>query len=290
MKKIFFVIPTFNRKEYVRKVLLDIRNQEMGDYEISTIMVIDGSDDGTSEMMHQDFPNVHCLYGTGSWWYTKSMNQGFQLANKLGADIVLTMNDDVRLKADYVKNIFSAWKKNGENCIMGSISVTVEEPFKITFSGVKKIRWWRYKQVNYISPFTPINLNELSGTKKSVVLPGRGMLIPVNILRELNFFDKKLVQYGSDDDFCLRAQKKGYPVFVSYDSVVFSHVEMTGAGNPVKKGSIWSLLKSFTNKYSSRHLNKTAKMVKRHGGIFLLPITMPIVILGSLKAHLKYKG
>jgi len=290
MKKIFFVIPTFNRKDYVRRVLTDIRNQEIGGFEIYTVMVIDGSDDGTSEMINQEFPDVQCIYGTGAWWYTRSMNEGFKQACNLGADLVLTMNDDVRLETNYVKNIFNAWEKNGKNCIMGSISLTVNEPFKITFSGVKKIRWWRYKQVNYISPFTEVNPNELSGSKKSVVLPGRGMLIPVYILKELNFFDKKLVQYGSDDDFCLRAQKKGYPVFVSYDSVVFSHVEMTGAGNPINKGSVWSLLKSFTNKYSSRHLKKTAKMVKRHGGIFLLPITMPIVILGSLKAHLKYKG
>lgn len=290
MKKLFFVIPTFNRKDYVKRVLEDIQKQEVDGFELSTIIVIDGSSDGTSEMIKKDFPNVHCVFGTGAWWYTRSMNEGFLHAKKLDADLVLTMNDDVRMNSNYVQNIVSAWKEKGENCIMGSISVSVEKPYKITFSGVKKITWWRYKQVNYISPYTQVDLNDLTGIKSSAVLPGRGMLIPMKILNELNYFDKKLVQYGSDDDFCLRAQKKNYPVYVSYDSVVLSHVEMTGAGNPVNKGTIWSLIKSFSNKYSSRHLSKTAKMVRRHGGAFLLPITLPIVILGSLKAHLKYRG
>lgn len=290
MKKLFFIIPTFNRKEYVQRVLLDIKNQEKGDFEISIVFVIDGSNDGTVEMIKNEFPEVHTVFGTGSWWYTKSMNEGFQLADKLNADLVLTMNDDVRLRPNYVKNIFQAWQEKGSNCIMGSISVSVEEPYQITFSGVKKITWWRYKQINYITPFSEIELDKMTGIKPSTVLPGRGMLIPMNILKDLKYFDKNLVQYGSDDDFCLRAQKLGYSVFVSYDAVVYSHVELTGAGNPVNKGSIWTLIKSFTNKYSSRHLKKTAKMVSRHGGALLLPIALPIVILGSLKAHLKFKG
>jgi len=89
MKKIFFVIPTFNRKDCVKNVLEDIEKQEKGDYEISTIMVVDGSNDGTSEMIKADFPKVHCVFGKGNWWYTRSMNEGFQLANKLEALFIL---------------------------------------------------------------------------------------------------------------------------------------------------------------------------------------------------------
>jgi len=290
MKKLYIVIPTFNRKDCVRKVLKDIQNQKISGLEITTILVIDGSNDGTQDMVQKEFPAVLTVDGNGSWWYTKSMNQGFHLAYKKGADLVLTMNDDVHLKPDYVQNIYNAWKKSGKNSVMGSISVSIAEPHKITFSGVEKITWWRYKQVNYIKPFQTVNPADLSGIKPSVVLPGRGILIPMNILKSLDYFDKKLVQYGSDDDFCLRARKKGFNVNVSYDAVVYSHVEMTGAGNPVNGGSLMSLFKSFNNKYSSRHLKKTAKMIARHGSALLLPITLSIVILGSLKAHLKYKG
>ncbi|MEM7161452.1 MAG: glycosyltransferase family 2 protein [Bacteroidota bacterium] len=290
MKKLYFVIPTFNRKECVRNILTDIQNQQVEDVSISTILVIDGSNDGTKEMVEKDFPAVLTVNGNGSWWYTKSMNQGFDLAYKKKADLVLTMNDDVRLKPDYVKSIFQAWKKEERDSVMGSISVSIDKPHKITFSGVKAINWWRYKQVNYITPFKSVDPAELSGSKPSAVLPGRGILIPMKILKELDYFDGQLVQYGSDDDFCLRARKKGYKVNVSYDAVVYSHVELTGAGNPVNGGSIWSLFKSFNNRYSSRHLKKTAKMIARHGSALLLPLTLAIVILGSLKAHLKFKG
>ena len=290
MKRIFVVIPTFNRKEYLRNVLTDIQNQETHCFSIDVVVVVDGSTDGSIEMLKDDFPLVHCVLGDGIWWYTKSMNMGFQEAIRQSADLVLTMNDDVRLESNYVSNLFSAWKEQANCSIMGSISVTVDEPCKITFSGVKKITWWRYKQVNYIEAFKTVDTDKLTGIKPSAVLPGRGMLIPVISLKALNYFDPNLIQYGSDDDFCLRASKLGFPVFVSYDAVVYSHVELTGAGNPVNKGSIWSLFRSFSNRYSSRHLKKTAKMIARHGGSLLLPITIPIVILGSIKAHLKYKA
>ncbi len=290
MDKIAVVIPTFNRKNYLRDVIDDFNNQKNGDFELQLIVVVDGSTDGTVEMIIRDYPEIKMIKGNGDWWYTKSMNEGFKKAVDLDVDYVLTMNDDVQLPMDYVDQLHKAQKEKGNGCIMGSISLTKSSPLKITFAGVPEIKWWRYKQVNYITPFSEVKLEDLKGIKPTQVLPGRGMLIPIERLTELNFFDEAMVQYGSDDDFCLRANKKDIPVFVSFEAIVYSYEKMTGAGNPLLKTSVWNFTRSFFNKYSSRHLNKTAKMASRHGNALLLPLTMLIVIIGSYKSYFKFRS
>jgi len=223
MDRIVVIIPTYNRKLHLQQVLHNLSNQIIDDIELRILVAIDGSDDGTEEMIKREFPTVNYIKGSGDWWYTKSMNEAFAGVLRLFPDYVLTMNDDVKLSSNYVSELYQSIKKQNQPCIMGSVSVTESLPHQITFSGVRDIKWWRYQQVNYIQPFTVVDVSALKGVQPSKVLPGRGMLIPIRALKELNGFNETLPQYGSDDDFCLRAQKKGFRIYVNYKAVVYSH-------------------------------------------------------------------
>ena len=289
MVKIVTVIPTHNRKECLKGVLTDLSSQHFNSPipERQIVVVVDGSTDGTLEMLYQDFPEVAVVQGSGHWWYTKSMNMGFNRALKYNPDLMLALNDDIRLPSNYFQNILSEYKSMNRNCIIGSVSISCSRPHRITFAGVKQIIWWRYKQKNYtVNDLKPFGLSNIP-LRPSVVLPGRGMLIPAGVLKQLNLFDEQLPQYGSDDDFCLRASKSGIPVYISYQARVFSKDELTAIGNPSRKASISAFALSFFNRYSPRYLPKTFKMVIRHGNVFLFPVTLVIVILGSFKAYLK---
>lgn len=299
------VIPSFNRRGHLAQTLRDLQAQEGIAQErnagealagpwakprLSIIVVDDGCTDGTSEMLATDFPQVHVVRGEGDWWYTRSMNEGFALAYTLSPNYVLTMNDDVRLAPDYVIKLYRAMKETPGVCVMGSISVTESAPQRITFSGVKDIAWWRYKYTHHLPHYSEVDTEEMSGVRESKVLPGRGMLIPTAVLRSLDGFDPELVQYGSDDDFCLRAASHGARIMVSYDAVVYSYDQLTGIGNPSRKDSWTDVIKGFSNKYSTLYLPKTIKAIRRHGSTLMLPITLSIVILGSLWANFKYRS
>ena len=72
--KIAAIIPTFNRKDYLKVLLSQLQNQNKERFTLEIIVVVDGSTDGTLEMLENEFPEVHIVKGTGDWWYTKSMN------------------------------------------------------------------------------------------------------------------------------------------------------------------------------------------------------------------------
>lgn len=291
MKKIAIIIPTFNRCKLLEISLSQLLHQasENLTFKTTVIVVNDGSTDGTEKMLNNKFPEVIQKKTLGNYWYTKSMNVGFQEALTLNVDYVLTLNDDIEIKHDYLKQIVNSILKYSNPIIMGSTSITYEKPPRVTFSGVKNIKWWRVKQYFYHNYLEEIDDNKLNGIKNSEILPGRGMLIDINILKKIGFFDSKLPQYGSDDEFCLRAKKNGFKVYVSWDSIIYSHHELTGDGSPILKQSFLNYTKSFFNKYSRNYWKKFFYINIKYGDVLTLPISTIIFFLGEFYSYFKNK-
>ena len=287
--KIAVIIPTYNRKTYLRTLLSQLYKQEKNDLALEIIVVVDGSTDGTFEMLENDFPEVHVVKGTGDWWYTKSMNQGFKYAEQFQPDYVLTLNDDVEIEKNYLQSLLSDIKQVEPHSIMGSVSYTISKPHKITFSGVHKISW-RLREHHYIPKYTFLEPSSLCGIRPSVVLPGRGILIPFTVLKKLHYFDEKFIQYGSDTDFTLRAYREGIKVYISYSSIIFENEKLTSEGSAHNFPTFKEIIKSYFNKYSTNSIQKSYYFWKKHGIKILIPCYFVILILGFFKVYFfKYR-
>jgi GT2 family glycosyltransferase len=285
-KTILFIIPTFNRKNDVLNILEDIKRQKTI-HKINITLVIDGSTDGTEQAVIKKYPDINIINGEGEWWYTKTMNQGFQYAIKTKPDFIITMNDDCRIKEDYVHSLLGAYNMiNGERKIVGSMSFSIEEPQRIIFSGVKDIVWWRYKVKYYIKKNTKIT-QKYSGIYKSISLPGRGILIPYEIIRDIGIFDERFIQYYSDSEFIFRARKNGIGTYISWDSIVYTYLSKTGKGSIYAKESFFLFLKNFFNTHSRNNIFNIIRIINMYGIIWLLPLTITIKILGHIKNYLK---
>ncbi|MGE5458726.1 MAG: glycosyltransferase family 2 protein [Methanococcaceae archaeon] len=290
--KVAAIIPTFNRKESLEVIVGQLLRQSCDkiNFILDVIVVDDGSSDGTGSFIKKQFPNVRVVNGLGNWWYTKSINEGFYEAEVLSPDFILTLNDDIEIKANYVEALLLGYDILPSGSILGSISFTLSQPYKIIFSGVKSIKWWKYKEYNYLKTFEKRDPDELSGIYPSLVLPGRGMLIPFKTFKELNAFDEKFIQYGSDDDFCLRASKRHKKIFVCWDAGIFCKVLMTGKGTPYIRQPFLTFLSSFFSPYSKSYILKFLRIIYRYGNTFLIPVTILIVLAGTLHAYIfKYR-
>ena len=286
------IIPTHNRKALLYNTLSQLKEQLIKTEGLlyNIVVVMDGSVDGTREMLKTKFKDVHIVEGNGTWWYTKSMNEGFRFSNQFNPDYILTLNDDVVLTANYLNTLLEIIKHSKNDMIVGSLSYIDTCPPKVFFSGVKRINKKIYKQIRYHKTFSEINPIKLSGIYPSMTLPGRGMLIPYHILKRLHYFDEKFPQYGSDDDFVLRAWEHGYKAFISYDSQIISLPEYTSNGAPHNKPSFGNFLYNmFFNKYSSTYFFKNLRMIYRHGSKIFFPFTIIYQLLATINSYYKYK-
>ena len=83
------IIPTFNRKETLKRAIQSVVMQSYTPYEI--IVIDDGSNDGTKEWLKDNFPNVKYIYQKNSG-VSSARNKGIKFAR--GDWIALLDSDD----------------------------------------------------------------------------------------------------------------------------------------------------------------------------------------------------
>lgn len=281
--KIGAIIPTFNRVKSLRTILECLKNQSYK-YPITLIpiAVVDGSTDGTLEMLAAGFPAAVVVHGDGNWWYTRSINEGIKKARQLNCNYILTLNDDLTFPDNYVNTLVADHLAAGPDSIMGSISLSAATPRLITFSGVSKVTR-TLKEYNYLPKFSPVDEEKLSGIMPSIVLSGRGILYPAAIFDRFGLYDERLVQYSSETDFTFIASRNGVPVMISYNARVYENVRLTSAGAVYNNPSLRSLLHSFRNKYSINSWYKTRYYAMKHRGPFTGSLIALMRMVGVLK-------
>jgi GT2 family glycosyltransferase len=255
-KKLAVIIATFNRCSYLKTILQLLEEQKLPEnVDMKMIVVIDGSTDGTNEMIAENFPNIITINSNAAWWWTKSMNAGFKKAIEMEMDYVLILNDDNEIRPDYVATILHDHSSLPEDTILGSASVSIETPTRIESSGTKKFFKLFFKLDSYHNG-RPLMDNSFSGIHPSYTLSGRGTLIPTSLFKKIGLYEEKFVQYMSDDDFCLRALKYKIPVYISWNALVYNHTKLTSVGNITHEKKLRVVYKSLFNQYSVNSLKK----------------------------------
>jgi len=218
---VYAVIPVYNRKHYTKKCLYCLEVQTWSNLQV--IVVDDGSNDGTSEMIENEFPMVTLINGDGTLWWTGAINVGIQCALERASntDYILVINDDLEVDENYLE-ILIRFAQAHPKTLVGSVMVDINQP-NVVYNGGVLINWWNAKTLvldrgKELSKFENGYYNEVS------TLTGRGTLIPVGVFKQIGLYDDNHFQQCGDTELPVRAIKQGYKLFVSYKAVVKSHL------------------------------------------------------------------
>jgi len=220
-KKIGVVIPVFNRKFFTRECIQSLRGQTRS---VDLIIIVDdGSTDGTSEMLRDEFPEVIVLNGDGHLFWTASINLGIKHALSLGMDYILTMNNDTKATPSFVeKMVWGAVQK--PLALIGALDIdmTTQQPYY----GGEYIHWWTGTSTFLLNK---LRKDEQHGLHQVSLFPGRGLLIPKEVFIKIGLFEEKqLPHYMADYDFTLMANRNGFPVYCNYEARLFTYPEEGG--------------------------------------------------------------
>jgi GT2 family glycosyltransferase len=266
MNKIGIVIPVFNRLSYTQDCLKMFDEQKNSHFflknEIHTILIDDGSTDGTSEWVTSNFPNVIVLKGDGNLWFSGAVNMGTKYSfEKYNSDYILLWETDIFPVDNYFDHLQSVMENAGTDVIIASKIMVRNRPDVIFGLG----GFFDVKTGNK----GLIGASEKDGPEYNKVTEadwflGQGVLFHKSAFDIVGYLDEKdFPQYHADIDYGLRAKYKGIKTMVYPELKVWNDTETTGISH-VKDKTVSLFFRSLFSIRSNYNIIKDIRFYNRH--------------------------
>ena len=172
-------------------------------YTFQVYVCDDHSDDGTTEMIEKDFPDVCLLKSGGNLYWCKSMHMAMNSAKEDDYDVYIMINDDVDFDKCALHIMLDSYNKAGAGCgIVGAVKAVSEEV--CTYGG-------RNKDGKLIEPNG--DLQECEWTNWNCFLIDR------TVVEKIGIIDDKYRHAWGDFDYSFRMRKAGFKIYVAADYV-----------------------------------------------------------------------
>ena len=198
------IIPTYNRIAMLEEALASVTSQDF-DGVVEIIVIDDNSQDGTSEIVSQKYPDVHLISLQENVGAYVARNKAVLEAK--GKYIAFLDSDDFWEK-NYLKSQIAALKGK-DRCFCASAIVIWN-----TVEGKKKIKLQKPNLTRFKSPIHQLLAGwNFIGTPSSVVFPRQ-------VFDEVGLFDETC-RVGGDNDLYARCLIAGYePIFTEQPVVI----------------------------------------------------------------------
>lgn len=214
--KIGVVFPCHNRRELTLKCLRSLSRINSDGLDVRTVVVDDGSTDGTSKAIAREFPDVKLIQGDGNLWFTEGTNVAARAALEDDPDYILMMNDDQIFDADFLQYLVETAKKYPRS-IVGPLLLLWDTPHLLFQTSP---RWetlkggWRHWQLQTVwtVPKSPWTVD---------IIVGNCLLVPVEAIREEGLMDSVRYPNFGDGEYTPRLRKKGWRLLIDPRSRVF---------------------------------------------------------------------
>jgi GT2 family glycosyltransferase len=239
--KASIIVVNFNRVNLLEKCLRSLDAQSTQDFE--TIVVDNGSVDGSVEMLENRFPQVRVIQNPDNFGFCRANNQGFQAAR--GA-YFLVLNNDAEAHTDWVKSLVECADANPEAGMVAS---------KIYVAGSQQ----KIDKIGHLIYWDGQNRGRGAGEQdfgqydeEEILWPdGCAALYRAQMIQETGGFDEDFFAYADDAELGLRGRLLGWKAVLAKRAVVYHHRGATlGKYNPerialIERNRLWLVWKHF---------------------------------------------
>ncbi len=209
------IIPIHNRKYHIAKCLDNLLLNVYDNYQI--IIVDDGSTDGTSEFVLQNYSIIKIIYGDGNLWWAGAINKGMRYAVENNFDYILTYNDDQICDRNFLVELV---KKSSDSTILSSLILYQDKQDIIASSGILFDR--NKGRTRSFCNETKLESSFVNPVEVDIV-PGYSVLIPVKCIEQIGYYDNEnFPQINMEVEYCLRAKKNGVSILTVPTSIVWN--------------------------------------------------------------------
>lgn len=240
------ITANWNGKGLLKECLGSLRKQSYRNF--VTIVVDNGSTDGSAEYVMKNFPEVRVISLRKNKGFTGGNNAGFVEAMKdKGIKYLVTLNNDAVAERDWLKNLISAAKsdKNAASCSSKVLYLFNKD--KIDTAGIAIYQDGHGQSRGGLENASKyVKKEEIFGASAVAALWKR------EALEKVGLFDSMFFMYQEEIDLAWRLRYAGYKsIFVPNAIVYHAHSATSRPFSPLKaycseRNRLWLVFKNFT--------------------------------------------
>lgn len=216
-KKVVLVAPVYNRRETTLQALRSLAKIDKSGLDVHIIIVDDGSSDGTSEAISQNFPDVQIIQGDGTLHYAGGTNRGISAALIANPDYIVTMNDDAIYHEKFLQHLIKASETHPRS-IIGALLLLWDEPHKVFQVDFK----WKTSAGGWTQPENPTAFDFPRNAFEVEGMAGNCVLFPAEAIRQCGLMDEKKFPHGwGDIQYVVRMRRMGWRLLIEPKSLVW---------------------------------------------------------------------
>jgi len=214
--RVEIVAPVHNRKALTLLCLQSLSRINSTGLDVGIVIVDDGSTDGTSDAIREQFPGVDIVTGDGNLWFTEGTNAGVRRALERDPKYILLMNDDQVFDEDFLVTLVETAEKNPRS-VVGSLLLLWDTPHRIFQMSPVWSTWhggWRHWQLQTVwtVPEKPWKVD---------LIVGNCVLVPTEAMRECDLMNSRRYPNFGDAEYTPRLRKAGWNLIIDPRSRVF---------------------------------------------------------------------
>lgn len=189
------IIPSYNRRQWLDEILASIAVQTLAFDKFEVIVVDDGSNDTTREVVEKEYPfQLRYFYQT---------NQGDAAARNFGvqqttAEFLVFFDDDIILEPDYLANLIAAHDGHPNRILVGTETLWVQDSNPMTVGAHPPLPALGQAVLGPL-PFVDVCSNNMSIRREAY--------LAVGMMEGLDFPGSSM---WCDVDFTYRAAQQGF--------------------------------------------------------------------------------
>jgi GT2 family glycosyltransferase len=241
--KASIIIVNWNGKAHLPDCLESLNAQTFKDFE--TIMVDNGSSDGSLEFVDNHYPWVKTVALPANRGFAGGNNAGYPHAS---GDYIIALNNDTETEPTWLEELVKVTDENPAVGMVASRICSYDDHDVIDSLGVKVCSDGMSRGAFRLQRFSDLAL----GKTEEILLPSAcAALYRRRMIETVGFFDEDFFAYCEDTDLGMRGRLAGWRAVLARDAVVYHKYSQTvGAFSPfklylVERNHYWVAFKTY---------------------------------------------
>lgn len=244
---VYIILLNWNGKEDTLECLRSLEKINYPNYRIC--LVDNASTDGSVEAVRTAYPNVEIIENSENLRFAEGNNVGIRYALNRGVDYVLLINNDTKVDTEFLQVMVSFAENNSLIGLVGPMIYYYDQP-NLIWSAGGEISFWRGRIAHRgLRQRNSVKFNEIIEVD---YLTGCTLLVKKEVIKKVGLLDSSYYIYTEDTDWCERAKRAGFKLFLVPQAKVWHKISSTSGGG-LTDYKVFHKVKSnylFFNKYA----------------------------------------